>query len=137
MGDNENLVFKRIEIQQQSENETINTIRINNEFIEYNLFAHEQISQAKLFDHGTSSLSLIDGGATQTVYCQIREVKWQVRNAIATLDGNTIQVNGMRSNFQDNHEIVFTPCQSRICRPGMECAEPLSMPPSSSAKATA
>lgn len=117
-GKNHHLIFRSIQLNQVGQNnegERRNMIVLNGKSFVYESFSHEKIASNKLFTNGTSSIILNGGNNTQTTYFQMRDVKWQIRNAMASLKDNSIYVHKMRSNFQENNEIILTPCSDQKC----------------------
>ena len=63
----------------------------------------------KLINKDQITLSLPKISTKTCLYIKVPNVKWQIRNAIGTIDKDTIYLTKYRHKFQKNREVVITP----------------------------
>ncbi len=114
LGQNEGFVLQKIELNQvasinDKDKGYVNEIQVNKKSLKFNSVGHLRVDVNTLFQNGTANIKLQNSKDTQTVYFQIPDVKWLIRNAVASFKNNTIIIHRLRSNFQTNQEIILTP----------------------------
>lgn len=86
-------------------------LRINNQKIRTSELGQTTLKQTDLFHQGIGSLCVEGATNTSTVFVKIPHVKWQVRNGIADFKGDSISIEGLRSDFQQKPEIIIIPTE--------------------------
>ncbi len=112
LGQNEALLFEKIELSQVLSIDEVaqnSDVELNNTMLNFDSAGHARVEALDMFNRGRAEFKLENSNSTKTILFQIPDVKWQIRNAVASLYKDKIIVHSVRSNFQKNQEIIFTP----------------------------
>ncbi len=112
LGFNKTFLIKSVELNQiesDGKESEKSEIILNGKKFEFDSIGHKRIDTSDLFKNGVADLVLTKSASNQAILMKITDVKWQVRNAIASFVDNKIVVHNSRSDFQKNQEIIFTP----------------------------
>lgn len=118
-----NKVPKQITIQKiqlsQFDTNTANQYKgnlyINDVKVKTTDYGFSSIQQNKLFNLGTGHFKVDGTSITSSLHIKVPDVKWQIRNAVASFENDTILIEALRSDYQTRPEIIITPTSDVGC----------------------